>query len=82
VEVSLNAIRFIRQNDLVVSDYHDTMMDNIDEVTDKRMMALKEIEEAQQETEKSLTATIYLMASLATAGRMVISDGFQQPSDI
>jgi hypothetical protein len=82
VEVSLNAIRFIRQNDLAVSDYHDTMMDNIDEVTDKRMMALKEIEEAQQETEKSLTATIYLMASLATAGRMVISDGFQQPSDI
>jgi hypothetical protein len=45
VEVSLNVIRFIRQNDLAVGDYHDLMMGNIDEVTDKRLMALKEIEE-------------------------------------
>ena len=44
VEISLNAIRFARQNDLTVGDYHDLMMDNIDEVTDKRMMALREIE--------------------------------------
>jgi hypothetical protein len=44
VEVSLNTIRFAKQNDLVVGDYHDLMMDNIDEVTDKRLMALKEIE--------------------------------------
>jgi tRNA A37 threonylcarbamoyladenosine dehydratase len=44
VEISLNAIRFARQNDLNVSDYHDLMMDNIDEVTDKRLMALREIE--------------------------------------
>ena len=39
VEISLNAIRFGRQNDLSVGDYHDLMMDNIDEVTDKRMKA-------------------------------------------
>jgi hypothetical protein len=43
MEVSLNAIRLARQNDLAVSDYHDLMMDNIDEVSDKRLMALKEI---------------------------------------
>jgi hypothetical protein len=35
IEVSLNAIRFARQNDLIVSDYYNSMMDNIDEVTDK-----------------------------------------------
>jgi DNA-binding protein Fis len=44
VEISLNSIRFTRQNDLTIGDYHDLMMDNIDEVTDKRMMALREIE--------------------------------------
>jgi hypothetical protein len=43
VEISLNAIRFGRQNDLSASDYHDLMMDNIDEVTSKRMKALKEM---------------------------------------
>jgi hypothetical protein len=44
VEISLNAIRFARYIDLTVGGYHDLMMDNIDEVTDKRLMALKEIE--------------------------------------
>jgi hypothetical protein len=43
VEISLNAIRFTRQNDLV-GDYYNSMMDNIDEVTDKRVTALGEIE--------------------------------------
>jgi hypothetical protein len=44
VEISLNAVRFARQNDLTVGDYYDSMMDNIDEVTDKRVTALGEIE--------------------------------------
>jgi hypothetical protein len=44
MEISLNAIKCARQNDISVGDYHDLMMDNIDEVTDKRMMALREIE--------------------------------------
>jgi hypothetical protein len=44
MELSLNAIRFTRQNDLSIDDYHDLMMDNINEVTDKMLMALKEIE--------------------------------------
>jgi hypothetical protein len=44
VEISLNAVRFARQNDLIVSDYYFSMMDNNDEVTDKRVIALGEIE--------------------------------------
>jgi hypothetical protein len=44
IEISLNAIKFARQNDLAVSDYHDLIMDNIDEVTDKKLMPLREIE--------------------------------------
>jgi hypothetical protein len=44
VEISLNAIRFARQNDLTVIDYYNSMMDNIDEVTDKRVIALGAIE--------------------------------------
>jgi hypothetical protein len=44
VEISLNAVRFAQQNDLTVGDYYNSMMDNIDEVTDKRVTALGEIE--------------------------------------
>ena len=32
-----------KQNGLSAVDYHDLMMDNIDEVSDKRLQALKEI---------------------------------------
>jgi hypothetical protein len=44
VEISLNVVRRARQNDLVVRDYYNLMMYNIDEVTDKRLVALREIE--------------------------------------
>jgi tRNA A37 threonylcarbamoyladenosine dehydratase len=44
VEISLNAIIFATQNALAINDYHDLMMDNIDEVTDKSLMALREID--------------------------------------
>ena len=44
VEVNLDAYRLAKQNDLSAVDYHDLMMDNIDEVSDKRLQALKEIE--------------------------------------
>jgi hypothetical protein len=44
VEISLNAVRFAKQNDLTVGDYYYSMMDNIDEVTDKRVTTLGEIE--------------------------------------
>jgi hypothetical protein len=41
VEVNLDAYRLANQNDIFTIDYHDLMMDNIDEVTDKRLKALK-----------------------------------------
>jgi hypothetical protein len=44
MEISLNVVRFTRQNDLTIGDYYNSMMDNIDEVTDKRVTALGEIE--------------------------------------
>jgi hypothetical protein len=44
VEISLDTVRFARHNDLIVGDYYNFMMENIDEVTDKRLMALREIE--------------------------------------
>jgi transposase InsO family protein len=44
VEISLNAVRFARQNDLIIIDYYNSMMDNIDEVTEKRVIALGAIE--------------------------------------
>jgi hypothetical protein len=30
MEISLNAVRFARQNDLTITDYYNSMMDNID----------------------------------------------------
>jgi hypothetical protein len=42
--VNLVAYRLAKQNELSAIDYHDLMMNNIDEVTDKRLQALKEIE--------------------------------------
>jgi hypothetical protein len=44
VEVNLDAYRLAKQNDLSPAMYHDLMMGNIDEVTDKRIQALKEID--------------------------------------
>jgi hypothetical protein len=44
VDVSLNVVWFARQNDLTISDFYNSTMDNIDKVTDKRLIALREIE--------------------------------------
>jgi hypothetical protein len=44
VEVNLGADRLAKQNDLNVDTYYALMMDNIDEVTDKRLEALEAIE--------------------------------------
>jgi hypothetical protein len=43
IEISLNSVRFAKQNDLTVGDYNNSMMDNIDEVTNKRVTTLEEI---------------------------------------
>ena len=42
--MNLDVYRLAKQNDLSAVDYHNLMMDNIDEVSDKRLEALKEIE--------------------------------------
>ena len=47
VEVNLDAYRLAKQNDISAVDYYDLMMDNIDEVSDKRLQALKEIEKGK-----------------------------------
>ncbi|XP_012700706.1 protein NYNRIN-like [Setaria italica] len=44
VVVNLGAYRLAKQNNLDVDTYHTLMMENVDEVTDKRLEALKEIE--------------------------------------
>ena len=44
IELNLDAYRLAKQNDLSAVDYHDLIMDNIDEVTNKRLQALKAIE--------------------------------------
>jgi hypothetical protein len=54
VEISLNAVRIAMQNDLTVGDYYNLMMDNIDEVTDKRVSALGEIEKGQDHGSQGL----------------------------
>jgi hypothetical protein len=54
VEISLNAVRFARQNDLTITNYYNLMMDNIDEVTDKRVIALGAIEKGQDQGSQGL----------------------------
>jgi hypothetical protein len=43
VEMNLGAYRLAKQNDLNIDTYYALMMDNIDEVTEKRLEALEEI---------------------------------------
>jgi hypothetical protein len=49
VEVNLGAYKLVKKNNLDVETYYALMMDNIDEVTDKRMEALEEIEKDKSE---------------------------------
>jgi hypothetical protein len=44
IEVNLGAYRLAKQDDIDTVVYHNLTMDNNDEITDKRMRALKEIE--------------------------------------
>jgi hypothetical protein len=43
VEVNLAASRITRQNELSAVDYHNLMLDRLDEVSDERVNALGEI---------------------------------------
>jgi hypothetical protein len=53
VEVNLGAYRLAKQNNLSVESYYALMMHNIDEVTDKRMEALEEIEKDKRRVDRA-----------------------------
>jgi hypothetical protein len=53
VEVNLDAYRLAKQNDLSAVVYHDLMIDNIDEVIDVRLKALKKIEKDKARVAKA-----------------------------
>ena len=53
VKVNLDAYKLAKQNDLSAVVYHDLMMDNINEVTDVRLKALKEIEKDKAQVAKA-----------------------------
>jgi hypothetical protein len=42
MEVNLDALRIAQQNELSTIDYHNLMLDRLDEVSDERMKALGE----------------------------------------
>jgi hypothetical protein len=44
VEVNLDTLRIALQNELSTIDYHNLMLDRLDEVSDERVKALGEIE--------------------------------------
>jgi hypothetical protein len=44
IEVNLDALRIALQNELSTVDYHNLMLDKLDEVSDERVKALGEIE--------------------------------------
>jgi hypothetical protein len=44
VKVNLDALQIARQNELSTVDYHNLMLDRLDEVSDERVKALGEIE--------------------------------------
>jgi hypothetical protein len=44
IEVNLDALPIVRQNELSTVDYHNLMLDRLDEVSDERVKALDEIE--------------------------------------
>ena len=50
----MDAYRLAKQNYLFVGIYHDLMIDNVDELTNKRIKALKDIEK-----EKAQVSWVY-----------------------
>ena len=58
--MNLATLRFARQNDLSAKDYYDLMMDNIDEVADKRLVALQAIEKEKLRVAKTYNTKVRL----------------------
>jgi hypothetical protein len=53
VEVNLDALRIARQNELLAIDYHNLILDRLDEVSDERVKALGEIERDKLRVDKA-----------------------------
>ncbi|XP_044392142.1 uncharacterized protein [Triticum aestivum] len=53
VEVNLQALRVARQNDLSAVDYNDLMMDKIDDISEERLRAWREIEKEKLRVAKA-----------------------------
>jgi hypothetical protein len=60
IEVNLTAYTLAMQNELSIANYHDLMMDNIDEVTDKRFQALRGIEKDKIQVAKDYNKKVKL----------------------
>jgi hypothetical protein len=71
VEISLNAVRFTKQNDLTIGDYYNSMMDNIDEVIDKRVTTLGEIEKDKIRVAISLLASKLVKLTLLSSLKLL-----------
>jgi hypothetical protein len=63
VEVNLDTYRLAKQNDVSAVMYHDMVMDNIDEVTDKRLKALKDIEKDKARVAKAYNKKVKIKAN-------------------
>jgi hypothetical protein len=64
IEVSLGAYRLAKQNDLIVKKYYALRMDNINEVTDKRLEALESIEKDKRRVAKAYNKRVKAKSSL------------------
>ena len=63
VEVNLAALRLAKQNDLSAVNFHNLMMDNIDEVADKRLAALRDVEKDKLRVARAYNKKVKLKSS-------------------
>jgi hypothetical protein len=66
VEVNLDALQIAQQNNLSVVDYHNLMLDRLDEVSDERIKAINEMDKLRlaraynkRVKEKSFSETLF-----------------------
>nr|AAT93985.1 putative polyprotein [Oryza sativa Japonica Group] len=69
VEVNLGSLHYIKQDDLSSEDYKMLMGDNLDEVIDKRLKALEEIEKEKKRVAKAYNKRV--KAKLFQVGDLV-----------
>ena len=69
VEINLGSLRYIKKDDLSSEDYKTLMGDNLDEVIDKRLKALEEIEKEKKRVAKAYNKRV--KAKLFQVGDLV-----------